>query len=207
MSDHLEEVFTGFYQARDLIKDNGDSIRAFGYLGDKFDFYRFVNRFRLAVKFKGLEIQDFHDETESTYGALTKMFLTWSTFEMYCHMCDKPYYGMFHNYPRNKTLQLADAYRQHDHEERLINFLIDNTFEHGQAHFLRQFRDGRKLNIITVGACIRHIYAHGHLTAHPQGMEAEDMRAICELFCDYITTFIRSDFQRRLAQVVIASKR
>ena len=196
--NHLEKVLGGFLEARDIIKANDDSIEPLGYEGTKFHFYRFVNRYRLAVNFRGVVIDDYGQDTADTYGVIHKLFLMWSTFEMYCHLCDKPYHKMFLSYPKHKTHTLAREYRELDSDGVLIDFLIRRSSVHGQDEFMSQFKDGNNLRVITIAACIRHIYAHGHLTAHPQGMTAESTSAICKLFTSFISNFIINDFQTRL---------
>jgi hypothetical protein len=54
------------------------------------------------------------------------------------------------------------------------------------------------LAVLTHAACIRHIFAHGRLTAHPNGLPTENMIAICDALSSFIADFIRSDFSRRL---------
>jgi hypothetical protein len=54
------------------------------------------------------------------------------------------------------------------------------------------------LAVLTHAACIRHIFAHGRLTAHPNGLPAENMTSICNALSNFITVFIRSDFDRRV---------
>ena len=195
---HLESTLPGFHDARALFKGNDDSISSMDFKGDKFEFYRFVNRLRLATNFRGVLIDDYDSGTADAYAALTKLFLTWSTFEMYCTLCDSPYHGMFRYYAKNRTHQLANDYWDNDRDGILIDFLIERSELHGQDYYLRQFADGNNLRAITVAACMRHIYAHGHLTAHPQGLSAEATSQICHLFADFIHRFIRDDFKRRL---------
>ena len=196
---HLEQTLPGFHDARGLIKEKGSAMSAVNMRGDKFDFYRFTNRLRLAINFREVIIEEYDQPTVDGYGALTKLFLTWSTFEMYCELCGKKYHEMFHNYPKRHTHELANAYWDYDSQGVLIDFLIDQTEIHGQNYYLKQFDEGNNLRVITVAACMRHIYAHGHLTANPQGLTAEETSKICNLFTDFIHTFIRADFQRRVA--------
>ena len=197
---HLEKVLAGFSEARTIIKANNDSIEPLGYEGSKFHFYRFVNRYRLAVNFQGVIIHDFEKDTADTYGDIHKLFLMWSTFEMYCELCDQPYHAIFRSYPKFKIHTLANAYKELDSQDFLIDFLIRRSNVHGQDEFMNQFKNGNNLRVITIAACIRHIYAHGHLTAHPQGMTAEATSAICKLFTSFISNFIINDFQTRLAK-------
>ena len=72
MSDHphLESALPDLSEARDIIRAAGDSVFPLQYKGSKFDFYRFANRYRMAVRFQGISLEDFGDETEAGYSAL-----------------------------------------------------------------------------------------------------------------------------------------
>ncbi|NLT69271.1 MAG: hypothetical protein GXX91_01090, partial [Verrucomicrobiaceae bacterium] len=45
-NDHsyLDAALPGFSRARSLMKECGNSIESLGFVGSKFDFYRFANR-------------------------------------------------------------------------------------------------------------------------------------------------------------------
>ena len=51
---------------------------------------------------------------------------------------------------------------------------------------------------VPVWAGIRHIYVHGHLTAHPNGCTSENVETICHAISDFLLSGIRDDFARRL---------
>ncbi len=51
---YLEEALPGFHRGRAVVKAAGDSLAGLGFIGTKFDFYRFANRLRLAACFGGL---------------------------------------------------------------------------------------------------------------------------------------------------------
>jgi hypothetical protein len=63
---------------------------------------------------------------------------------------------------------------------------------------LQRFREGHDFSVLTLAASIRHIFAHGILTAHPNGMPAENLSAIGRSLGNFLIHFIRSDFSRRL---------
>jgi hypothetical protein len=44
----------------------------------------------------------------------------------------------------------------------------------------------------------RHIYVHGHLTAHPNGCTSENVEMICHAISDFLLNAIQEDFARRL---------
>ena len=116
---------------------------------------------------------------------------------MYCNLCGQPFHKVFSNYPGRRTHALADRYRVLDREGLLLNFLIEQTAIHGQDAFLLKFRDGNNFYVMTIGATMRHIFAHGHLTVHVRGIETEAMQKICNHFSEFIETFIKYDFLQK----------
>lgn len=69
---HLEDALSGFTDARVVIKEGGDSLFPLQYKGSKFDFYRFVNRYRMAKQFRGIQLEGFEQPTEDGYSSLTR---------------------------------------------------------------------------------------------------------------------------------------
>jgi len=199
--DYLEHALPGFSKARLIVKAAGDSIRPLGFKGSKFDFYRFANRFRLATSFQGMNLEGFTSETRTGYSALTRVFFTWSAFEGYTELADDqapPYRILFAHHPRHHIRDLAKFCREQDPKNLLGEFLKEYSQSGYQVTFLEKFRDGNDLAVLTHAACIRHIFAHGRLTAHPNGLPAENMTAICDALSGFIADFIRSDFDRRV---------
>lgn len=205
--EHLEQALPGFSKARLIVKAAGDSTRPLGFKGSKFDFYRFANRFRLATSFRGIDLEGFTPETTHGYGALTRVFFTWSAFEGYADLAGDsapPYRTLLAHHPRHHIRDLAKLCREQDPENKLGEFLYEHSQSAPQVIFLKKFREGNDLAVLTHAACIRHIFAHGRLTAHPNGLPAQNMMAVCAALCGFLTDFIRSDFDRRvkLAEVM-----
>lgn len=199
--EYLEQALPGFSKARLIVKAAGDSTRPLGFKGSKFDFYRFANRFRLATSFRGMDLEGFTPETAMGYGALTRVFFSWSAFEGYTELADDPappYRSLFAHHPRHHIRDLAKFCREQDPQNLLGEFLKEYSQSGYQVAFLEKFRAGNDLAVLTHAACIRHIFAHGRLTAHPNGLPSENMSAICDALNRFITDFIRSDFQRRV---------
>jgi len=86
---HLEDVLPGFTDARDIIKGADDSIFPLQYKGDKFEFYRFANRYRMAKRFRGIELDGFEQPTQDGYSALTRVFLVCSVFGQSHYLLDR----------------------------------------------------------------------------------------------------------------------
>ncbi len=197
--DYLEAVLPGFSEARDIIKAADDSIFPLQYKGTKFDFYRFSNRFRMAVRFNGISLDGYGEETEEGYSALTHVFLAWSVFERYSDLAGDraPYRQLLSLVPRIELAKLAEHIELHDPERRLFDFLYDQSLEQNRDN-LNRYRNGDRRGVVFYAAAIRHIYVHGHLTANPNKCEAQQLSSICQALTDFILDLIRSDFQRRL---------
>ena len=207
---HLEDALPGFCRARGIIKACGDSTRPLQYVGDKFAFYRFVNRFRMAVRFRGLALDGFAQPTPAGYSALTRAFLAWSVRERYAALCNVhcPSQPLLAHVPKIQLSQLADTIERADRDGRFYEFLVEQSVHtksrHGspadgaQPDGLEKFHDGDRRAVLFYAAAIRHIYVHGHLTAHPNGCTSEDTQTICHAVSDFLFKMIQEDFSRRL---------
>ena len=205
---NLEDALPGFIRARELIKAADDSIRGLDMLGSKFDFYRFANRYRLALQFRGVVIDGFDDGTVGGYSALTRLFIVWSVFERYCELTGEhaPYSRLLSRAGRAKLEELALAFIAHDPQRKLFEFLMAQSLENNRKN-LERFASGDPRGVVAVAAALRHIFAHGHLTAHPNGSRAEDLSAICGTFSDFFLDLMRQDFRRRVDFAIAVRQR
>lgn len=105
-----------------------------------------------------------------------------------------PYGQLLSLGPRIELAKLADHIEQHDTDHRLFTFLYDQSLEQNR-HFLDRYRGGDRRGVVFYAAAIRHIYVHGHLTAHPSKCTAANLIAICdapsEIILDLITACLR----------------
>lgn len=205
---YLDDVLPGFSDARALIKANGDDLSPFGFVGDKFQFYRFANRYRMAVRFSGISLEGFGEETERGYSALTRTFFAWSVFERYTDLCEIhcPFGPFFSYIPKIELSKLAQVIDRADPEYKLFDHLHSQSLPQNQTQ-LDAFRSGDRRAVVFYAAAIRHIYVHGHLTAHPNGCSSENVETICNSISDFLLDAIRADFQRRLKLASAAVQR
>lgn len=197
---YLEDALPGFHRGRALIKAAGDSLGVLGFIGEKPSFYRFANRLRLAVCFGGLHLKGFSDDTAAGYDALTQVFFTWSAFERYADLANDrpPFRALFVHHPRSKVHELAALCRAQDPEHKLVGFLITQALLPVHETHLTRFRDGHDFSVLTLAACIRHIFAHGHLTANPYRLPAARLVVICCALHEFLLDFMHGDFLRRV---------
>ncbi|TDU67132.1 hypothetical protein EI77_03333 [Prosthecobacter fusiformis] len=197
---YLEEVLPGFHRGRAVVKEAGDAMGLLGFIGVKQEFYRFANRLRLAACFGGLHLKGFTDDTATGYDALTQVFFTWSAFERYADLANArpPFRELFAHHPRQRVHELATLCRAQDPEHKLVGFLITQALLPVHEMYLARYRDGHDFSVLTLAACIRHIFAHGHLTANPYRLPSANLVVICCALNDFLLDFIRSDFLRRV---------
>lgn len=196
---YLDEVLPGFSEARLLIKTAGDSVKPLGFLGDKYEFYRFANRYRMAVRFAGIQLEGFGENTERGYSALTRTFFAWSGFERYTDLAGIhcPYASFFAYVPKIELSKLANLIDRADPDYKLFDHLRSQSLPPNQDQ-LDRFRSGDRRDVVFYASAIRHIYVHGHLTAHPNGCTSENVETICHAISDFLLSGIRDDFARRL---------
>lgn len=197
---YLEEVLPGFHRARAVVKGAGDVLTPLGFVGVKQEFYRFANRLRLAACFGGLHLKGFTDDTATGYDALTQVFFTWSAFERYADLADDrpPFRKLFAYHPRQRVHDLAAVCRAQDPEHKLTEFLITQSLLPVHETHLRRYREGHDFSVLTLAACIRHIFAHGHLTANPYRLPAQNLAVLCCALHGFLLDFMRGDFLRRV---------
>lgn len=198
---YLDKALPGFVKARGIIKRHKDSVTMFEFNGDKFEFYRFVNRYRLALRFDGVKLQGFGSETQKGYSALTRIFLAYSAFERYAELGGifHPFRKFFHHVPRREMSALAETIKRHDPERKLFDFLRRLLVEEKHRTSLDRFQAGDVWQVVYYASALRHMYVHGHLTAFAQGCSSEQISMICNEIARRLLYWIKCDFDRRLS--------
>ena len=87
------------------------------------------------------------------------------------------------------------ASRENGHHNALKGANVEKRF----ICKLLIYRSGDRRAVVFYAAAIRHIYVHGHLTAHPNKYAAVDLESICAKLSSFILDLIREDFDRRIA--------
>lgn len=139
---------------------------------------RWSARFRLAKSFKGLDLGDHYSgsDTPQLYSAITRIFLVYSAFETYCKTV-----GL--NPSREcQVKELQDALsqqvviqtiRQLDPNNAFPRFLEEHLCSTELKKMMCKFIDGEDVNVSFLARCIRHVFAHGVLTANSFGLSAK----------------------------------
>src|SRR5690606_1710445 len=114
---------------------------------------------------------------------------------------------LFAHHPRKHIHGLAAHCRSLDPEHRLIDFLLEQSILPAHGTYLARYRDGHDFSVLTLAACMRHIFAHGILTAHPNGLPAASLANLSRSLGNFLIHFIRSDFLRRVELAEAVARR
>jgi len=162
------------------------------------DINQFANRVRLARAFQGLELEGYAEDTIEGYSGFFQVFLTHASLERFLEinghnlgqMCKliKPY----------GPERIVLAFRETDPKRRLFDFLYKRLNAHLQSK-LEQIYNADETNIGYLSASVRHIFAHGHLTAHASGINPVKVSAFCCELSDFLIEFMDSEFSKKIS--------
>ena len=215
-SIHYEEdALPGFSEFRYLTREgvNLAKMQDFGYVKDsRSKFNSFARRFRLAKSMKTIQFEGYGEGTGKGYEALNRHFLMFSAFERYAADCEGIYGGVHHRalkYASDDLFkEIREAFKIVDINDSVFNFLIENSSSDIQKRSLLEFRRGESNRKgIYISAMLRNCYAHGVLTAHPQGAPAFAIQNLSNFMASFLYRAIVQDFQHRLDEVNYEIKR
>ncbi|MCU0537769.1 MAG: hypothetical protein MUD14_28110 [Hydrococcus sp. Prado102] len=160
-------------------------------------------RFRLAKSFKALDLGNAYSgsDTPRLYSAITRIFLVYSAFEIYCYII-----GLN---PSNESQikLLQDSYSQQeiikiirdlDTENALPTFLAQHLTNRHLKQMMCDFREGRDVNVSCFARCIRHVFAHGILTANSTGLSPKRFDRVSQIISDFLLNCMDEDFDKRV---------
>ena len=156
-------------------------------------------RMRIAKAFQGMHLQGYSEDTVNGYNSIFQLFLTYSAFEKFLALHSL-------RYPSNVTEEwlapyspetVAQEIRLHDKNWKFINFL-DEHLQRMLKEQVQAFKHGETDNVIFVAAAIRHVFAHGHLTAYAKDTRPKIVKAICDSLSDFLLNFIDTEFSQNI---------
>jgi hypothetical protein len=104
--------------------------------------------------------------------------------------------------PASNFTQIKEAFDIVDINDSVFNFLLENCNSFAQRRSLKEFRkgDGARKGLY-VSAMLRNSFAHGTLTAHPQGAPKGAIEMLCDFMSDFLYNALCYDFKQRLEAV------
>lgn len=179
---------------RRLIENNHTST-GIGFHADEYEVLRFAKRFRVANAFRSIELEGFEDKTTDGYTALIKVFLTYSAFELFLKIMGQKQstvQGMLAPYDPATCI---DFVIKKDKDKRFYKFVHRHLDKNHQQHLAKVY-GGNSPNITYVASSIRHIFAHGHLSAYANGCDSLKVKEICDRISDFHMKVMSAEFSR-----------
>lgn len=190
---------TSFAQFQQLLQSNHDpAVMGFGSNASAGDINRLSSRFRLAKNFRGIKLEGYAPETVSGYDAFFQVFLTHSVLERFLEINSVSLNQLDEllrvNYSPEKVIQ---EFVEKDREGLFFKFLYKRLNNNLKAK-LQECREYRSVNVGYISASIRHIFAHGYLCAHSEGMNPQNANVICNSVSSFVLDFIDAEFTRKI---------
>ena len=198
------ERFSRFQELR----RQGHDSRRMGFRVKTGEINIFSNRMRLARAFNGIILDGYSDSTVAGYNAFIQVVLTHSALE-----CFMGVQGLKNKNPKNgkespQWDKLTDLMAPHEpgHVIALFNSkdkdgkFFDFLHSHLDSELLKTnltgCRDGSLPNVSYISASVRHMFAHGHLTANANGINPQAVSTICQSTPDFLIRFMDCEFSK-----------
>jgi hypothetical protein len=161
------------------------------------DINQFAYRLRLARAFRGLNLEGYSEKTIEGYNGFFQIFLTHSSLERFLEIND---------YQINQLGTILEPYdpqiiivefRATDPKDRFYKFLYERINKRLKKKLERIYY-GDETNIAYLSASIRHIFAHGHLTAHASGINPTRVCSFCNDLSDFMIEFMDAQFSKKI---------
>lgn len=158
-------------------------------------------RINVAKSFRRIDLDGINDETVAGYDGFFQVFLTHSALERFMKLYDVKHVSGLDDYltthcPEKVVKEFFDL----DDKGKLHDFLCNHIDERGKKieEGLTMCKRGESTNVAYVSAAVRHIFAHGHLTANAGGINPRNVNKACMLVSDFLLHFMDAEFTRKI---------
>lgn len=93
--------------------------------------------------------------------------------------------------------KVIQKFVEKDKKSLLYDFLYEKINKNLKPK-LRDCRNYNSTNVPYISASIRHIFAHGHLCAHSNGVNPKNVYSICTSISDFLLTFMDAEFAKKI---------
>jgi len=187
-----------FAKYQELLR-TGHCTPRMGFTGKAGDINIFSNRVRLAKAFQGIQLDSYSEPTTTGYNGFMRVFLVHSALECFLKLM----YGKNQLDELNIVVPKYDAdsvmqeFCTRDSKGLLYNFLHERVNPKLQTK-LHDIREGRCSNTAYISASIRHIFAHGELTANANKINPKQVGKICFVLSDHLLAVMDGEFTRKI---------
>ena len=158
---------------------------------------RFAARYRLAKAFHALHLRGYNAATIRSYSALFRVFLVWSAFEQYLKALPCPQEHCLAPFGNHVPPGFLDTIRSADENGLFFSFIHARTIRANKREVGR-YLAGDAINVTYLASSIRHVFAHGVLSAHAGKQEAERVAAVASTIAEVHLTGVGADFAARV---------
>lgn len=159
------------------------------------DVNRFAARYRVARSFQGITLAGFSPNTVLGYNSLFRVFLMWSAFERFLQVMGHSQNSIEPNLAAYKPQVCLAAISADEIGKTFYEFVAPRVDSKHQIR-LQQFADHTLTNPTYLASAVRHLFAHGHLTAHAGGSSPERVDQVCTILFDFHMAVMDGEFTR-----------
>jgi hypothetical protein len=183
----------------------GHRPEAMGLNGSAGDVTRLSYRLKLARGFRTLDVENFSPRSVVGYNAFFQVFLTHSAVEQYLKLTgqyqrltqQKPA-DLETQFPSLSSSEVVRSFFACDKDDRLFKFLCSKLDSKNLKAGLVECQAGHCASVWPLSASIRHIFAHGHLTANAKGINPSRIHRGCKGLSDFLLNYVDDDFSGRI---------
>jgi hypothetical protein len=191
---------TSFATFQALLK-NGHASKNMGFQGTNGQVNVFANRMRVARSFRGIQLDGYTDATTLGYNAFFQVFLTHGALECYAQLigADPAYSPLIADaLQRYAPEPVIQTLIRNDADGRLCTFILSKLKAKTLREIVSACQRGESTNVVGLSAAIRHIFAHGELTAHANRINPQRVHGICMTISDFLLDFMDREFTRQI---------
>jgi hypothetical protein len=175
--------------------DNGIGAKQIGFALDGAEVSRFTARYRVAKAFRGIRLDGYSPDTIQGYDSLMRVFLAWSAFEKFLQVVGKTQNSIVPSLAPYRPDDCLGDLRKDQIAKTFYDFVTPRVNEKHQSR-LQEFANGTLTNPTYLASAVRHLFAHGHLTAHAGGMLTEHVDRVCEILFEFHLKVMDGEFSR-----------
>ena len=188
----------GFAKFHQLLKlEQNPSDMGFSSKVRAGDIIRFASRVRLAKSFKGINIDGYSQDANYGYNAFFSVFLTHSALERFMEINSLELDALESIMAPYNPEKVIEQFLKKDKKGLLYHFIHTRVNKKLKLK-LSNCINNNSTNIAHISASIRHIFAHGHLCAHSNGVNPKNVYSICTSISDFLLTFMDAEFEKKI---------
>ncbi len=184
------------YASFHALVDSGHKQSQMGFHVSTDEVYRFTNRFRVAKAFLGIKLDNYTPNTVIGYDSLFKVFLAYSAFELFLKIIGKKQYTVMGMLTPYKPANHIAVVLQKDKGKQFYTFVHHYLDNPNHKKNLKDVYDGNSQNITYIASSIRHIFAHGHLSAHANNCNPLTVKEVCNNVFDFHMKVMDDEFSK-----------